>query len=155
MKIKYLVLSMALGTTLVANASTSEPTSTNGSIYIVAGIAIVAIILSVINALRISKLKRMIEIGFVNQKEDMDLSFRKMKSSLMHNNKNHRRPNPTNTNTPQVVKKKENTPQNEIINEVNTNETTQAKRPTKRRKYPPRKKVNNPSNTEKNEQANS
>ncbi len=92
MRLKYVFLSLGLALTINANAADGNIFTSNALVWtVIAVVAIIALVVSSINLFRISRIKQMLEVSMMNQKDDLDLSFRKMRSSLSRDVKNLRR----------------------------------------------------------------
>lgn len=150
MKLKNILLSMGLLVTLTASAADASVGAAHGYLWLVITIiALAALVVSVVNAFRITTIKKMLEVNLQNQKEDMELSFKKIKSSLGRDIGNMRREvNKRNEGGQQNQKKP--MPKKAANKNSNTTEDAedgQGKTPVKknvrkpqRRKYHPRKK---------------
>lgn len=107
-------------------------------------IALIALIISVMNAFRISQVKRMLEVTMQNQKDDMELSFKKMKSSLGRDignmrreiNKKNVQKKPINKQQPAKTKEVVKT----TVEDKGENQSKKPARKPQRRKYNPHKK---------------
>ncbi len=92
MRLRYVLLSLGLAFTINASAASGDVFADNALMWtVIAIVAIIALVVSSINLFRISRIKQMLEVGLMNQKDDLDLSFRKIRSSLSRDVKNLRR----------------------------------------------------------------
>jgi len=147
MRLKYLLITFGLmfGVNAMA-ADTSEYAGHVMLWLVIVAIAFIALAISVVNAFRISKIRKVLEANYENTKEDMDLSFRKMKSSLYRDVKNIRR---------EINKKRENNSPHKKDVKTEGEENADAekkpakKKPQHRRYNPNKKKTQNPQNDNK------
>lgn len=159
MNLKNILLSMGLFISVTASASNNSDYQMHGLLWIVITlIAFIALVVSVVNAFRITKIRKMLEVNLMNQKEDMELSFTKIKSSLGRDISNIKRqvggkgndartqkPRNPNQNPNKNPNQNKNTPKK--TDESNTDETKapikkNPPRKPQQRRYPPRKKQN-------------
>lgn len=147
MRLKYLLITFGLISGLETMAANSNDYYFHGMLWlIIAAIAVIALVISVVNAFRISKIRKVLEANAENTKEDMDLSFRKMKSALYRDVKNIRREiNKKKDNNQTAPKKEANT---EAIENTDSENKPVKKKPQNRRYYNKKKK---PQNTQKND----
>lgn len=148
MRLKYLLFMFGLMSGLNTMAADSSEYAFHGMLWIViTAIAVIALAISVVNAFRISKIRKVLEANAENTKEDMDLSFRKMKSALYRDVKNIRR---------EINKKKDNNQPNQKKDvKPEAKENTDAenkpakKKPQNRKYYNKKKKPQNPQGDNK------
>lgn len=118
-------------------------------------IALIALVISVLNAFRISQVKKMLEVSTQNQKDDLDLSFKKIKSSLGRDLSNIRRELSRRSDQKNAGSKQQ--PAKAKVADKNTNEEdgeAPKKKPARkpqRRKYVPRKPKSDNQNSQNSE----
>ncbi len=136
MRLKYVFLSLGLALTINANAADGNIFISNAMVWtVIAIVAIIALVVSSINLFRISRIKQMLEVGMMNQKDDLDLSFRKIRSSLSRDVKNMRR---------EMGKRNDHSGPKKVVkpHEANRTEETEKPAPKKvvhKRRYPHKK----------------